>query len=159
MPEITTVRASHRNAASPTLFIGLFAALLALTSCTVDGEDSGGEILFDESKAIKVLEPKAGTTFRVGDTVMIRWRTNTMVTTDLNIYFSPDGNQWVLLNTDQSVNIGEDRWENFQWVIQPNYALQGGDTASSVTQRGRIQITMYDGPAWGLSPGPFTVEP
>jgi hypothetical protein len=93
----------------------------------------------DATNAIVVTSPAAGQTYRIGDTVRVRW-------TNLPAYDNPgmkieasadDGMNWHLL-LNQAVATTDTRWRNFPWIIPAQM-----DGQSMISSQARIRVYPY----------------
>ncbi|MBD3392552.1 MAG: hypothetical protein GF418_10730 [Chitinivibrionales bacterium] len=87
-------------------------------------EPSDGDVVLDGNGTtpmegyVRVDYPTGGETLQVGQTITVRWTTDTNVVTDVDVKFSPDGGvSWETLNGSGSVVLGDADWDNLEWTI------------------------------------------
>lgn len=102
---------------------------------------------------VSLLYPNGGETLRIGDTLTIRWKTDTVIAS-CGISLSVDsGAKWLPLTRLRSVASGDPDWENFKFVIPDSL-----DRLSLVSAKALISVYDYFGTDRDRSDGVFAIE-
>jgi hypothetical protein len=106
----------------------LIGAAQILIGC---GEDAAGPAVDPDAQLI-LLEPKGGETFRVGDSVSVRWKAQGKGLEEISsvtVSFSPDsGSTWISLKNG-SIAVGDAQWGDYGWRIPAEIAARGSTHA------------------------------
>lgn len=87
----------------------------------VNGADASGysnvaTVSVRGDKSITILNPTAATPLQTGTEITIRWQATDV--TNVNVLYSlDDGENWVLINTDDAVSTTDPRWGNLPWTV------------------------------------------
>src|SRR6185436_4242618 len=98
---------------------------------------AGLEIWDEGLPPVSVLSPNGGESFSVGDTLVVKWEADALVTS-VGIQVSVDsGAKWLPLTRTRSVAPSDADWGDFKWVIPDS--LDGVPMAS-----GKVLVSVYD---------------
>jgi hypothetical protein len=98
--------------------------------------------------------PAGGETFRVGDTLRVKWVTDGFISS-AGIQFSPDsGRSWIPVTRRSSVNLGQPDWGDYPWVIPDSL-----DGVSLVTERAVLSVYDYFGTDRDRTDRAFSILP
>jgi len=86
---------------------------------------------------VTVLSPNGGESFAVGETLHVRWMTDTNVVFNVNIEMSVDSGDNFYKISNGSIQIVDPEWGDYAWVVPDS--LGGAPTVSS-----RCFINIYD---------------
>lgn len=153
-------RFSLSNALSTGLVLTVLAQLL--TAC---GEDAAGPS-GDPDAQVVLLEPRGGETFRVGDTLKVRWKLQGDGLTEISsvaLWLSPDsGGTWILMK-NASIAPADPDWGEYRWKIPANLPNRGTTLALAGSSKVLIRVQDYqnssDPHKTALIPKPITVQP
>jgi hypothetical protein len=109
--------------------------------------------LWDEGlPLVSVQSPNGGETFRVGDTLSVRWTADPLITS-VGIELSVDsGAHWLPLTRTRSVAPGDADWANFKWVIPDSL-----DSVSLASNKAKVLVYDYFGADRDRSDSVFTI--
>ncbi len=99
------------------------SGLIDITFTHEGGDGSGNVpilngILVENAAAYVLLGPTDQSQYCVGDTLAVRWLSNTALVTGTDIYVSADGGEgWLLVNTEGTVFVHDPRWGDYPFVI------------------------------------------
>ncbi len=99
----------------------------------------------DPNALVSLTSPKAGQSFKVGQTMSVQWTTKADApdpVDNVDIQYSPTGAApWGFCRTE-SIPQGTASWGNFMWTV-PDSLLIGGVNVSTVSTNGRIRVMQY----------------
>lgn len=102
---------------------------------------------------VSLAYPNGGESFRVGDTLSIRWSTDEGITS-CGIKISVDsGATWMPITRRRSVGLSDKDWRDFRWAIPDTM-----DGVSLVSSRALISVYDYFGTDRDQSDKPFRIE-
>lgn len=113
---------------------------------------AGAEIYAIGPLPVALRHPNGGESFRVGDTLRVRWNTDGYVTS-IGIQFSPDsGKSWIPVTRKSAVNEGQAGWGDYPWVIPDSL-----DGRALATVGGMVSVYDYFGTDRDRSDAVFSV--
>ena len=114
-----------------------------------------------EIEKVRLLSPRGGETFRVGETLSITWRSDERFIADVDLWISlDDGETWGKINTGGSITLLDEQWGDFPWVIPHEIAVDG-TLRSTVSRECLVRVAKYGGGAddeQDESPASFWIE-
>lgn len=115
---------------------------------------AGLEIFDIGSPPVDLHSPNGGEKVAVGDTLSIRWASDSTITS-CGVQVSVDsGAKWIPLTRRRSVAVGDSDWQDFRWVIPDSL-----DGSSMVGARTLISVYDYFGSDRDRSDQVFTILP
>ncbi len=139
---------------------GLALATFSVSAC--GGSDPTGPV---DTSQILVSAPKGGETFKVGQTLYVKWKLQGKGITDIasvDVSLSPDnGKRWQLLVTN-SIVPSDPTWGNFPYVIPDSIKIVGGGMVSlKNNSECRIRVKQYNSsdPLTMTITNAFTITP
>lgn len=160
---------SKRPVLHPSRRLALAGVLLVFAAC--DKSESTGP---GADKLIAISSPAAGSSWKVGDTLLVQWSAKdhpsdpSLNVEAVDIYLSADGGaNWGRLNTGSIpkpvTGVPSPKWGNYKWVIPDSLRLE--DLVSYAQLKGkttcRVRIEQYT-PKDSIqvtSTGNFTINP
>ena len=132
----------------PRLRIAPAAALvlagLLLARCSEPESDSGA--CPDDGTQILLTAPKGGETFKVGDSLRVKWKLCNAGASEINavdLLLSPDsGSTWCYMRVN-SMPVGDALFGDFAWKIPDSIGLQGEWFKLKDNARCRIRVEQY----------------
>ncbi len=111
------------------------------------------EIYESGTPPVSLRSPNGGESFKVGDTLAIRWLTDSSITS-CGIQISVDsGAKWLPITRRKSVGTADKDWQDFRWAIPDTM-----DGVSLVSQAALISVYDYFGTDRDRSDKPFRIE-
>ena len=140
---------------------------LSISCSGANGSDifeSGFEIMQNLLMPITMLSPIGGEKISVGQTMQIRWCTDTLQTNQVYVDFSADGRTYCQIGGPTGVKLVDERgtWGTFNWVMPDSVTDNSGKNISTISSRCRIRLSPYFssvGIAAVLSDSAFTIQP
>lgn len=88
----------------------------------LDGDNGSVERQFDLGiPLITVISPNGGESFTSGETVVIEWKADTSIVTDVDIHYTTNfGIDWEKINESSSITLGSSEWGSYSWKIPEN---------------------------------------
>jgi hypothetical protein len=139
------------------------AALGALAAC--DKSDSTGPAA--SSDIITVSSPRAGSTWKVGDSLEVTWTVKedpAKVVDAVDIFLSPDGGtNWIALNPTGSIPPASAKWGDFKFALMDS--IYSPDLNAKLELKGRktcrVKVEQYStqDPELTVTTGDFTINP
>ena len=123
------------------------AAVLAGLLCLRCSEpETDGTACPDDSTQILLISPKGGESFRIGDTLRVKWKLCNAGLTEINAvdpFLSPDdGKTWCFMKVN-SIPVGDPSFGNYAWKIPDSVALQGQGFSLKNNSKCRIRVEQY----------------
>lgn len=127
---------------------------LSITGAANAAVLAGAEIYSIGPLPVALRHPNGGESFRVGDTLRIRWETDGYITS-VGIQVSPDsGKKWIPVTRKSAINEGQAGWGDYGWVIPDSL-----DGYSLATGGGMISVYDYFGTDRDRSDAVFAILP
>jgi hypothetical protein len=136
---------SFRKPSIPVLsFAGLLVAGTAFLGCSSD--DPAGPAV-DSNALVVLTNPQGGETFKVGQTVQIKWTTPKedvdFPVDAVDIEFSwNNGQYWKALNL-ASITKQDAEWGNYPWTIPATISYSGLPVTLAGTTQGLLRVRQY----------------
>jgi hypothetical protein len=121
--------------------VAVLAGLLCLRCSEPDADACP-----DDGKQILLTYPKGGETFRIGDSLRVKWKLCNAGLTEINAVdpmLSPDsGKTWCFLQ-QSSIPVGDRSFGNYAWKIPDSIGLQGRWFSLKNNSKCRIKVEQY----------------
>jgi len=124
---------------------------LSISCSGANGSDvfeSGIEIMQHMLTPITLVSPIGGEKFTIGQTMQIRWYTDTLQTNQVYVDLSVDGGRnYLQIGGGEGVMFVDNRgvWGTFNWAIPDSVADNDGKNFSTISTRCRIRLSPYFG--------------
>lgn len=119
-------------------------------------EVSNGGTPSEPTDTVKVLSPKEGESYKVGDVMHIKWQTAESIVNDVQLEITVDGGKsYHPVYADGSIDVNMDAWGDYAWTIPPTIT----DDGQTITLAGKtcaIRVIEYSGMPNDVS-GSFTI--
>ncbi|MBD3242556.1 MAG: hypothetical protein GF331_18345 [Chitinivibrionales bacterium] len=112
-----------------------------------------------QQPAIVLVEPNGGETYRVGDTLHVRWQADLQRITSALLQVSFDeGETYYAINTDSAIEASGPDWGDYAWVI-PDSIIDGTSRVSTVSSNCLIMASDYQITMSDVSSNTFAIVP
>ena len=111
--------------------------------------------------AIVVTSRLSGATFYVGDTLHIRWKSDSLWSNQVKIEISFDnGKSWYFVNTLSAIYRADPQWGDLPWIIPDSIEGRNSALASTISDKCKVRVSDYVREyVFGLSGGVFSITP
>jgi len=101
---------------------------------------------FVGGKQIALLYPLGGESFKVGQTVQIKWAVKGNLVNNVDVELSPnDGMIWTTMNQTGSIDPTDSNWGNYSWIVTDSLEQEAGQGNVELVNNSkcRIRVRQY----------------
>ena len=125
---------------------GLSLTCALFLGCTDSDSGPVEEACPSDGQEILLTHPKGGETFKIGDTLRVKWKlcnAGTQNISSVDPFFSADdGKTWCYMKTN-SIGTGDASFGNYAWKIPDSIGLQGEWFQLANNAKCRIRVEQY----------------